>query len=278
MALSAHSLAVRAEDYLQAFARPFMKGQVSRRFITQDFFRSSAGVEYVGQKLRISGEVSGRRIAFVQSDYLEEFLKLFDPSWGVETLLVGRSDRDFHEPFELPEGVKRAFLQNLCFQKEAFSLLPIGVENLELAKNGLPHNIRRTSQKKNKVLVGPFGDTHEDRRQLNQIVKSPHSGLTHLTARMTAFRYSRVASQHAYVACPRGNGQDTHRFWETLYRGSIPIVKRSEWSWQIKQLGIEIIELDNWEQILDIDLQAFKPATTPNELLELNYWRMRIGV
>lgn len=29
---------------------------------------------------------------------------------------------------------------------------------------------------------------------------------------------------HAFVLCPRGNGIDTHRLWETLYMGSIPIV------------------------------------------------------
>jgi hypothetical protein len=28
-----------------------------------------------------------------------------------------------------------------------------------------------------------------------------------------------------FVFCPRGNGIDTHRIWETLYMGSIPIVK-----------------------------------------------------
>ena len=31
---------------------------------------------------------------------------------------------------------------------------------------------------------------------------------------------------HTFVFCPRGNGIDTHRLWETLYMGSIPIVKR----------------------------------------------------
>ena len=29
---------------------------------------------------------------------------------------------------------------------------------------------------------------------------------------------------HLFVLCPRGNGVDTHRVWETLYMGSIPIL------------------------------------------------------
>ena len=38
--------------------------------------------------------------------------------------------------------------------------------------------------------------------------------------------YLRDLRNHAFVLCPRGNGVDTHRMWETLYMGSIPIVRR----------------------------------------------------
>jgi hypothetical protein len=29
------------------------------------------------------------------------------------------------------------------------------------------------------------------------------------------------------VACPRGNGLDTHRVWEALYLGAVPVLERS---------------------------------------------------
>lgn len=37
--------------------------------------------------------------------------------------------------------------------------------------------------------------------------------------------FLRDIKAHAFTLCPRGNGIDTHRLWETLYMGSIPIVK-----------------------------------------------------
>lgn len=34
---------------------------------------------------------------------------------------------------------------------------------------------------------------------------------------------------------------DTHRFLETLYRGSVPVVKRSAWTEIIEELGLRIV-------------------------------------
>ena len=33
-------------------------------------------------------------------------------------------------------------------------------------------------------------------------------------------------SKHNFVLAPWGNGIDTHRFWEILYSGSIPVTKK----------------------------------------------------
>jgi hypothetical protein len=38
--------------------------------------------------------------------------------------------------------------------------------------------------------------------------------------------YSRL-SEYKFWICPRGNGLDTHRAWEALYVGAVPIIKRS---------------------------------------------------
>jgi len=38
-------------------------------------------------------------------------------------------------------------------------------------------------------------------------------------------KYLEEIRSSKFVFCPRGNGIDTHRLWETLYMGSIPIVK-----------------------------------------------------
>jgi hypothetical protein len=39
-------------------------------------------------------------------------------------------------------------------------------------------------------------------------------------------RFLREVRNHRFVICPRGNGIDTHRTWEALYMGSIPVLRR----------------------------------------------------
>jgi len=52
---------------------------------------------------------------------------------------------------------------------------------------------------------------------------------------------------HKFVLCPRGNGIDTHRLWETLYMGSIPIVLKccalNEFT------DLPILFIDSWKQL-----------------------------
>ena len=83
---------------------------------------------------------------------------------------------------------------------------------------------------------------------------------------------------HEFVLCPRGNGIDTHRLWETLYMGSIPIVKNdiahSEWQ------DLPILFINNWNEITEERLIAEKKrieSTSWNlEKLRVGYWIDRI--
>jgi hypothetical protein len=53
-----------------------------------------------------------------------------------------------------------------------------------------------------------------------------------------------------FVLCPRGNGIDTHRLWETLYMGGIPVVRRSE-SFPAVLTDLPVLVVDDWVQLLD---------------------------
>lgn len=83
---------------------------------------------------------------------------------------------------------------------------------------------------------------------------------------------------HTFVICPRGNGIDTHRLWETLYMGSIPIVKKhihlSEFS------DLPILFVDDWNEVTEDFLQKkyneMKSKTYTMEKLTFGYWKKRI--
>jgi hypothetical protein len=79
---------------------------------------------------------------------------------------------------------------------------------------------------------------------------------------------------HEFVLCPRGGGIDTHRLWETLYMGSIPIVLRDTAVQDFSDLPICFV--DRWEQVtpefLDSELKRIQSGVFNVEKLKLSYW------
>ena len=87
-------------------------------------------------------------------------------------------------------------------------------------------------------------------------------------------RFLRDIRNHRFVLCPRGNGVDTHRLWETLYMGSIPIVKRDIALKEFEDLPICFI--DSWEEVtqefLEKEKQRILSSEWNMEKLKVSYW------
>lgn len=231
----------------------------SSPYLSGDVFAKASDSNIFPPRFRKVGslkpDISHAKVLFCPSHKLEDFISLYGKSVTAKVLILGNSDRDFHEPISyLPPSIKKVLCQNLLFDDPRYQVIPIGLENLRLAKNGkmkLFHPRYFSELKQNKILFGPFSLTHAERDGLlgsafddDQIVKC--------NKRMSPVEYAQLSSKFKFVAAPRGNGMDTHRFWETLYRGGIPVVKRSLWSKQISALGIPLMEIDSWnrEEIL----------------------------
>jgi hypothetical protein len=94
-------------------------------------------------------------------------------------------------------------------------------------------------------------------------------------------RYLAQMAQHKFVLCPRGNGVDTHRLWETLYMGSIPIVQRHVALEEFDDLPILWID-ESWkdeitEARLIEEYARIKSTTSWNmEKLQFSYWEDKI--
>lgn len=79
---------------------------------------------------------------------------------------------------------------------------------------------------------------------------------------------------HSFVLCPRGNGVDTHRLWETLYMGSIPIVRRdiahSDWT------DLPILFVNSWNEVTEEFLRREEIRIRNTEWnwrkLHVQYW------
>ena len=199
-----------------------------------------------------------------------------------KTLICGNSDVDFRAiPEGLSETFTRAYLQNsfISDQKIIFTL-PIGVENLDYGINGLPRNLKKIKSwrdRKAKILVGPFSPTHAERAELLKSASAVEVCEILSNYHASPRQYAQLVNEYRFVAIPRGNGADTHRFWEALYRGAIPVVKRSSWSSSLRNLEIPFIEVDDWRAdslssaVKNTNFEEFEPSQIKS--LWIDYWR-----
>ena len=85
---------------------------------------------------------------------------------------------------------------------------------------------------------------------------------------------------NSLTVCPRGNGIDTHRLWETLYMGGTPVIIREK---QMENLvaDLPVIMLNSWNEITNMNLleKAWHDVRNKKhnyEKLKMNYWNQKI--
>jgi hypothetical protein len=226
------------------------------------------------------------RIVFCRSDLVPELSRIDFVSSPRRTLIAGNSDYDFTASSQIPhDGFESFHLQNSFISNdENIFTLPIGIENLSIGINGLPNNLKVTkdwNSRSTKVMVGPFSPTHTERKELLEVAEQETKVFKIIKGPLSPKRFAQEMNGYKFIACPRGNGIDTHRFWEALYRGSVPIVIASKWSNSLKYLDLPLIEVSNWAEAGNAikEFTDQSPPKPPSELksLWLPFWKELLG-
>jgi hypothetical protein len=88
----------------------------------------------------------------------------------------------------------------------------------------------------------------------------------------------RRQSLFAFVICPHGNGMDTHRVWEALVLGCVPIVRKS--GLDEIYMGLPVITVNAWSDITAEFLASSAEIIHNNynpDMLTLAYWNQLIS-
>jgi hypothetical protein len=89
-------------------------------------------------------------------------------------------------------------------------------------------------------------------------------------------RYLTRLRDTTMIICPFGNGFDTHRFWETIYMGGIPVVRENVYLDNFFD-NLPVIKIGAWNQILDSKLMEQLWFKAKNmiwnpKMVEQEYW------
>jgi hypothetical protein len=86
--------------------------------------------------------------------------------------------------------------------------------------------------------------------------------------------YLRGLATYDFCIAPRGVGIDTHRFWEALYMGCIPVITRTEYLECFN--GLPMLLIENWEDFLVVDLpkvaRVIRSRFYDMRPLSLSFW------
>jgi len=146
------------------------------------------------------------------------------------------------------------FAQNMNLDIEKYEnlhVLPTGFKNRNLIRNAKIKNylnVSREKVKKNNIFISIDFSKHKNRLDLLKLIFKNEIFVFNRYSEHKTFLNE--MSKYKFVACPRGTKIDTVLIWECLYVKSIPVLLKTDFSKNLKHLGIPILEVERWEDIL----------------------------
>jgi len=223
-------------------------------------------------------------VIFCSSGYLELLFYYLNKVKKIKnlTLISGQSDISIdHKLFlKKPECITKWYSVNVDHSDSVLKPIPLG-----LANDYSPKNIRindflsfkeGNTQKENKLYINLQKSTNYKEREKLENIFHKKEWVEFKEPILSIEEYLNDLKKYKFVLCPWGNGYDTHRLWETLYSGSIPVTKKHITYESFKHLPIIFIEdyADITYELLNSEVQNFKNINY--EILNIDYWKKEI--
>jgi hypothetical protein len=174
---------------------------------------------------------------FIYTHIVEQFTQYILPYLNNEikyVLYIHNSDHSFGEEYNKlidSDIIEKIYTQNVDVDVDVrnnkITLLPIGIANSMWKHGNLleVYSVMSSIYKINKecnIYVNINPNTYYYRK--NILDKIIEKGNLKLSGSKPYKEYLMELSKHRFCLCIRGNGIDTHRFWESLYLGVIPVI------------------------------------------------------
>lgn len=255
----------------------------SNPFISGDTFRNIANHIFDEAQSFDPSEVNKNDIVFVNSELIEVYFKVQHKFIKNQYILITHnSDRNVDEKVLnfLDEKIIHWFSQNLIAKSNnSVSIIPIGLENrrwLKFGKKKWFRKIKKNNKEKNILLSFNIYNNFKERNETFQILKDLE--IVNCLKFNSPGEYFKNLSKYKFVICPEGNGSDTHRLWESLIFNTIPIVKNSDFTYNLQSLNVPCLYVDDWNEVgklSDKNLQnIYTELSSKNkDFIYLDYWR-----
>lgn len=276
----------------------FLQEESFRIARDSDFFFQEAILDFVACR--------GRPFAYFKKDYLFKdgrwrgtYVDPVGPSDFRGVVIIGHSDYEMTTNDVLRLGAvawpRAVFASNLMVSPVLHHIL--GVEYLPLGlsnptNESEKHEIFGDWSLVRDVVLEKAPTHRPDRARVyanfdpltapehRQKVAAVCEGLDHIeVGQMQVSKSGRIAYLRAMrdaglVVCPRGNGPDTHRFYEALYVGAVPVVLTSSYAAKIaSRLGLPHLAIQDWSELNDLASLRLRAASLRAQPCSLQWIR-----
>ena len=178
-----------------------------------------------------------------------------------------------------PDCISEWYSVNIKVNKANLHALPLGLGNKfsDVSLNSKDfkkfYNSYENKIQENKIYSNFRINTNPIREQYLKHLKE-NKNFVHEESKLNKYAYLEKISNYKYVFSPRGLGIDTHRFWEILYAGSIPVAKNEL---TYKSFTKYYQEFTN---ITSINMDVFKIINFNDSLIDIlniDYWIEKIN-
>jgi len=230
----------------------------------------------------------GHNISYLdlhEVDYIRNVFKsCYDPDYSDVPCTLVTHNSDYSVSMAMPKDIEIPpnllwYSVNVDVAHPQIRSIPIGLEN--------PH----WHPKKTEILKSTIEAQYDRKIRCNaifncgtnpsrrKIMANFYNMGFHCTESLNGYNYEYFAAVVAIsdlTVCPRGNGIDTHRIWEALYLGSIPLVQDglNEFSLSL-ELPLVLVDLEKigFEE-LEMTINSYMKTGLLNDkrALKMSYW------
>lgn len=240
----------------------------------------------------------GINIIFCKTDFLLSEFEYIQRLGNEVILISGNSDYpiDDYISSKKPKNIKKWYAQNVLTYDDKIIPIPMGIENKnDSFREGHGVGYHERVALKESLLNSEFdieptyqiysnfeiSTNYRHRGYIKEIcIQTDHIDWDEPTLNLPDF-FNKI-KKYKMTVCPAGNGVDTHRIWEVLYSGRIPITFKIG-NFKIYELyeQLPIIILNNVDDLKNKNLlfekyEQAKKNYSNIQILNYSYWESKI--
>lgn len=268
------------------FSGVFIKSQIKDLDLSNNIDVHKGDDEYIFIRKK-EFKLSENDIIFCKTEYVKELFYILKKQCNFKNiiLITQQSDLPINKKLfrKKPSCISKWYSSNVDYLHPNLIPIPLGVANFH-PKNLNIENFKKQIKFENyfdqnkKLLYLNFNPNtnFSHRKNLYQLLNWSNSDETPINHN----EYKENLKNHKFSLAPWGNGIDTHRFWEILYSGSIPITKNHNLYKSFNSFPKLLVKnykiLNKTFLDKEFDKAFFKKDSYNFEELSFNYWKSLI--